>query len=149
MKTKIIISLSFIFSMVFIMSCTDQPYYDIPYDENGNVIFSDISVVTSTGVTTADASFTVNCYFPNAKSGDVMIAEVLKRQVPSWDPQGDLQLLPVQGTKKNITVGADLKTSVTYTKAEATLVKVGDAVTVVFSGATDSGIIQIVLKEAK
>lgn len=146
MKTKIIKALSLIFTIALMMSCTDQPYYDIPYDANGNVIFSGISVITSTGVTTADASFTINCYFPNAKSGDVMKAEVLKRQVPSWDPNGALQLLPLAGGAKNITVGADLKTSVTYTKAEAGLVNVGDAITVVFSGATDSGIINITLK---
>lgn len=147
MKTKIIISLSLIVAMALVMSCTDQPYYDIPYDANGNVIFTGISIVTSPGVTTADQSFTVNCYFPNAKSGDVMAAQVLKRQVPSWDPQGELQLLPY-GTPKNITVGADLKTSVTFTRAEAGLVNVGDAITVTFAGATDSGIIQIVLKAA-
>ncbi len=147
MKAKNIISLSFIVVMALVMSCTDQPYYDIPYDANGNVIFSDISVVTSPGVTTADASFVINGYFPNAKSGDVMTAQVLKRQVPSWDPQGELQLLPY-GTAKSITVGADLKTSVTFTKAEAGLVNVGDAITVTFAGATDAGIIQIVLKAA-
>ncbi len=148
MKTKIIISFSLIFAFALIMSCTDQPYYDIPYDDNGNVILSGISEVTSDGITTADASFTVNCYFPNAKSGDVMIATVLKRQVPSWDPGGALQLLPITGSEKSITVGSNLRTSVTYTKAEAQLVNAGDAVTVVFSGATDSGIIQIVLQAA-
>ncbi len=146
MKTKIIISLSLIFTIALMMSCTDQPYYDIPYDDNGNVIFSEISEVTSDGVTTADASFTVNCYFPNAKSGDVMTATALQRQVPSWDQGGALQLLPLAGGEKSITVGGDFKTSVTYTKAEAGLVNAGDAVTIVFSGATDSGIIQIVLK---
>ena len=146
MKAKIIISLSLIVAMAFVMSCTDQPYYDIPYDANGNVYITQISKVTSTGVTTADASFTINCYFPNAKSGDTMTAEVLKRQVPSWNPEGALQLLPLGGTKKTITVGSDLKASVTYTRAEAQLINVGDAVTVVFSGNTDSGIIQIVLK---
>ncbi len=147
MKTKIIKSLSLIFAIALMMSCTDQPYYDIPYDENGNVIFSDISVVTSDGVTTADASFTVNCYFPNAKSGDAMKATALQRQIPSWDPGGALQLLPLAGGEKSITVGGDLKTSVTYTKAEAGLINVGDAVTIVFSGTTDSGIIQIVLED--
>ena len=148
MKTKIIISLSLIIAMAMVMSCTDQPYFDIPYDENGEIYFSGISEVTSDGVTTADESFTINCYFPNAKSGDVMKAEVLKRQVPSWDPGGAEQLLPLEGTAKNITVGADLKTSVTYTRAEAQLINVGDAVTVAFSGETDSGIIQIVLEAA-
>ncbi|HPE76590.1 MAG TPA: hypothetical protein PLC80_10920 [Draconibacterium sp.] len=147
MKAKIIISLSLIVAMALVMSCTDQPYYDIPYDENGNVIFTDISKITSNGLTTADASFTIDCYFPNAKSGDVMTAQVLKRQAPSWDPNGALQLLPY-GTAKSITVGSDLKTSVTFTKAEAGLVNVGDAITVTFAGATDSGIISITLKAA-
>ena len=148
MKAKIIISLSLIVAMALVMSCTDQPYYDIPYDANGNVIFSGISQVTSTGVTTSDASFTVNCYFPNAKSGDVMKATVLKQQVPSWDPGGATQLLPLAGSEKSITVGSDLKTSVTYTKAEAGLVEAGDAITIVFSGETDSGIIRITLRGA-
>lgn len=147
MKAKIIISLSIVITMALIMSCTGQPYYDIPYDENGNIIITDISVITSNGVTTADDSFTINCYFPNAKSGDVMTAQVLKRQAPSWDPQGALQLLPY-GAPKNITVGSDLKTSVTFTKAEAGLVNVGDAITVTFAGATDSGIITITLQAA-
>ena len=145
MKTKNILSISLIVSFVLMMGCTPQPYFDIPLDENGDVIFTDISEVTSTGVTVADNGFTVDAYFPNAKSGDAMEAEVLKRQEPSWDIGGEFQLLPVPGTIKSITVGADLKTSVTYTKAEADLVNVGDAVTVVFSGATDSGIIQITL----
>jgi hypothetical protein len=147
MKAKIIISLSLIVAMAFVMSCTDQPYYDIPYDENGNVYITQISKVTADPVTTAMTSFTINCYFPNAKSGDVMAAQVLKRQVPSWNPQGALQLLPY-GTAKSITVGADLKTSVTYTRTEAGLVTAGDAITVTFAGVTDSGIISITLKAA-
>ena len=145
MKTKIIRSLTLIFTIGLMMSCTDQPYFDIPY-ENGEVYFSDISVITSDGVTTADASVTIDCYFPNAKSGDVMTSTVLKRQIPSWDPGGELQLIPLAGSEKSITVGGDLKTSVTYTKAEAGLLEVGDEVTIVFSGDTDSGIIVIELK---
>lgn len=72
----------------------------------------------------------------------------LKRQVPpaDWNAGTELQLLPLAGTIKSITVGNELKTSVTYTKAEAGLVNVGDAVTIVFSGATDAGIIQITLE---
>ncbi len=132
---------------MLVMGCTEQPYFDIPLDENGNVIFTDISEVTSTGVTIADDDFTVFGYFPNAKSGDVMEAEVLKNQVPPWDPDGALQLLPLDGTKKNATVGGDLKTSVTYTRVEAGLINVGDVVTIVFSGKTDSGIIKITLQE--
>lgn len=145
MKTKNILSISLIFSFLLMMACTPQPYFDVPLDSNGNVIITGISDVTSTGVTAADAGFTVDAFFPNAKSGDVMTAEVLKHQAPSWDPGGELQLLPLAGTQKDITVGGDLKTAVTYTKAEAGLINVGDAVTVVFSGATDAGIIQITL----
>jgi len=147
MKAKIIITLSLIAAIAIMIGCTGQPYYDIPYDENGNVYITEISKITASPVTTANQSFTINCYFPNAKSGDVMTAQVLKRQVPSWDPQGSLQLLPY-GAQKNITVGADLKTSVTYTRAEAGLVNVGDAITVTFAGVTDSGIISITLQAA-
>lgn len=146
MKTKNILSLSFIVAFVIMMGCTEQPYFDIPYDENGEVIFTDISEVTSNGVTVSDPDFTVNAYFPNAKPGDVMKAEVLKNQVPSWDPEGALQLLPLEGSLKEVTVGGDFTTSVTYTKEEAGLNNVGDVVTIVFSGDTDSGIISITLE---
>ncbi len=146
MKAKIIITLSFIAAIAMMIGCTKQPYYDIPYDSNGNVYITQISKVTAGPVTSAMTSFTVNGYFPNAKSGDVMKATVLQQQVPSWAPTAAKQLLPVAGSEKSITVGSDLKTSVTYTLKEANLLKVGDAITVVFSGNTDSGIIAIVLK---
>lgn len=148
MKAKNIIILSFIAVMALMTGCTDQPYYDIPYDENGNVYITDISVVTCDPVKVGQTSFTINCYFPNAKSGDVMKSTVLQQQVPSWNPTGAKQLLPIAGSEKSITVGSDFKTTVTYTLSEAHLINVGDAITVVFSGATDSGIIQIVLKAA-
>ena len=148
MKAKIIITLSFIAAIAMMIGCTKQPYYDIPYDSNGNVYITKIAVVTADPVTTAMTSFTVKGYFPNAKSGDVMKATVLQQQVPSWNATGAKQLLPVAGSEKSITVGADFKTSVTYTLTEAHLLNVGDAITVVFSGATDSGIISIVLKAA-
>lgn len=146
MKAKIIITLSFIAAIAIMIGCTKQPYYDIPYDSKGNVYITQISKVTANPVTSTMTSFTVNGYFPNAKSGDVMKATVLQQQVPSWNPTGAKQLLPVAGSEKSITVGSDLKTSVTYTLKEANLLNVGDAITVVFSGNTDSGIIAIVLK---
>ena len=146
MKAKIIITLSFIAAIAIMMGCTKQPYFDIPLDANKNVYITKISKVTSTGATTASPTFTIDCYFPNAKSGDVMKATVLQQQVPSWNPTGAKQLLPITGSEKSITVGSDLKTSVTYTRTEARLLNVGDAITVVFSGATDSGIVSIVLK---
>jgi hypothetical protein len=89
MKAKIIITLSFIAAVAMMIGCTKQPYYDIPYDANGNVYITKISQVTANPVTSAMTSFTVNGYFPNAKSGDVMKATVLQQQVPSW-----LQLQP-------------------------------------------------------
>jgi len=147
MKTTKILAIPFLLSFLIMMGCTDQPYFDIPYDEDGNVIFTGISEVTSAGVTTADDDFTILAHFPNSEPGDVLVAEVLKNQVPPWDPDGALQLLPLEGTQKEVTVGNDLNTSVTYTKAEAGLINVGDAVTVVFSGDTDSGIIEIRLEE--
>lgn len=146
MKAKITITLSFLAVLAMMIGCTKQPYYDIPYDANGNVYITKISKVTADPVTSTMTSFTVNGYFPNAKSGDVMKATVLQQQVPSWNPSGAKQLLPVAGSEKSITVGSDFKASVTYTLKEANLLKVGDAVTIVFSGATDSGIIAIVLK---
>ena len=146
MKAKITIILSFIAAIAIMMGCTKQPYYDIPYDANGNVYITKISKVTADPVTKAMTSFVVKGYFPNAKSGDIMKATVLQQQVPSGNPTGAKQLLPVAGTEKSITVGSDFKTSVTYTLTEARLVNVGDAITIVFSGATDSGIISIVLK---
>ena len=146
MKAKIIITFSLIAVIAIMIGCTGQPYYDIPYDENGNVYITQISKVTADPVKVGQTSFTINCYFPNAKSGDVMKAVVLQQQVPSWNPTGAKQLLPVAGSEKSITVGSDFKTSVTYTLTEANLLKVGDAITVTFSGATDSGIISITLK---
>lgn len=146
MKAKIIITLSFIAAIAIMIGCTKQPYYDIPYDSSGKVYITKISQVTAAPVTSTMTSFTVNGYFPNAKSGDVMKATVLQQQVPSWNTTGAKQLLPVAGSEKSITVGSDLKTSVTYTRTEANLLNVGDAITVVFSGNTDSGIISIVLK---
>jgi len=146
MKAKIIITLSFIAALAIMTSCTKQPYYDIPYDANGNVYITKISKVTADPVTSAMTSFTVTGYFPNSKAGDVMKATVLQQQIPSWNPTGAKQLLPVAGTEKSITVGSDFKASVTYTRTEAHLLTVGDAITVIFSGNTDSGIIAIVLK---
>lgn len=146
MKTKNILSISLIFSFLLMMACTPQPYFDVPLDSNGNVIITGISDVPEIVVTTADANFTLTGYFPNAKSGDAMEATVLKHQVPSWDPTGELQLLPLENTVKSLTVGGDLKASVTYTLAEAQLVNVGDAITVVFSGATDAGIREVILE---
>ena len=141
MRTKIIIQLTLIL-VAFIMSCSEQPYWDYPKDENGEAIITQVSTTTCNGITALDPGFTVNSYLPNAKAGDIMTIDLVKPQVPSWNPGGATQILPITGSKKTATVGADLKIAVTYTKAEAAMVKIGDWVTVTISGATESGIVK-------
>ncbi|MCX6222830.1 MAG: hypothetical protein NTZ69_17830 [Bacteroidia bacterium] len=125
------------------MSCTKQPYYEIPKDASGKAIITQVSTTSTTGVTALDDKFTVNSTLPNAKSGDVMTAELLKMQIPSWGGTAT-QNLPLANTKKQVTVGADLKTSVTYTRAEAQMTKIGDFVTFTLAGATESGYISTI-----
>ena len=144
MKTRKIILLTLISSIALIMSCTKQPYYEIPKDASGKAIITQVSTSTTTGVTALDNQFTVNCYLPNAKSGDVMTAQLEKLQVPSWDPTGAKQNLPLAGTTKTVTVGADLKASIVYTRTEANMVAVGDYVTFTLAGATESGYISTI-----
>lgn len=144
MKTRKIILLTLICSIALIMSCTKQPYYEIPTDASGKAVITSVSTTTTAGVTALDDKFTVNSTLPNAKSGDVMTAELLKLQVPSWDATLAKQNLPLAGTKKTVNVGSDLKTSVTFTRAEAQMVNVGDYVTFAMSGATESGYISTI-----
>src|SRR5690606_9948176 len=147
MKTIRNITLAFV-ATAFIVSCTEQPYWDIPRDANGNAIITQVSKTTSPGITALDDGFTITAWLPNAKPGDVMKAELVKPQVPSWDPGGATQILPVQGTKKDVTVDQDLNISVSYTREEATLAEVGDYVTVTLAGQTESGILRIDMKSA-
>ncbi len=122
--------------LVLIVSCTKQDYYEIPKDANGNVLLTGISSTTSTGISTLDGSFTVTATFATAKVGDVMNVELLQLQLP---PSGGTtkQLLPMTGTQKTVTVGSDMKATVTYTRDEAMLKSTSDYVTVIFNGATD------------
>ncbi|HEY3390447.1 MAG TPA: hypothetical protein VGK38_12785 [Prolixibacteraceae bacterium] len=122
--------------LVSILSCSKQDYYEIPKDANGNVLLTGISSTTTTGISTLDGSLSVTATLPNAKVGDVMDIELLQLQIPSTGGT-TTQLLPMTGTKKTATVGADKKATITYTRAEAKLVKASDYVTVVFNGATD------------
>lgn len=144
MKTRKIILLTLISSMALIMSCTKQPYYEIPKDASGKAIITTVSTTTTAGITALDASFTVNSTLPNAKSGDVMTATLLKLQVPSWDAAGAKQNLPLTGSIKTATVSSGLTTSITYTRAEAQMVNVGDYVTFTLAGATESGYISTI-----
>ncbi len=145
MNTKKIFSLLIPF-IVLIASCTKQPYYNIPRDANGNVVITGVSTATSDGITTLDDKFTVNATFPNAKAGDVMKTELLKLQTPANG--GAAQLLPLAGTQKEVTVDNDLKTSVTYTRAEAQMNEPGDYVTVTFAGKTDANSLRVSLVSA-
>ena len=122
--------------LVSFLSCSEQDYYEIPKDGDGNAILTGISSTTSTGISTLDGSLTVTATLPNAKSGDVMKIELLQLQIPATGGT-TTQLLPMTGTQKEVTVGADLKATVTYTRAEAKLVKASDYVTVIFNGLTD------------
>jgi len=130
---KRIISLLFITALI--VSCSNQDNYEIPTDANGDVLLTTISTATTTGITVLDEQFTVSAYLPNAKSGDVMNIELLQLQIPSGGTT--TQLLPMTGTQKTATVGSDLKATVSYTRTEAKLSKVGDYVVVAFNGATD------------
>lgn len=129
---KIILS---VFTLVLILGCTKQDYFNIPKDANGQVILTGVSSATTTGISVLDGQFSVTANFATAKSGDVMDVECLQLQLPQGG--STKQLLPLTGTKKQATVGADLKATITYTRAEAKLLQVSDYVTVVFNGATD------------
>jgi len=138
MKTTRIILLTFTV-VALLVSCSKQPYWEIPTDENGNAIITQVSKTTSAGISMLDGSFTVKSTLPNAKQGDVMIVDLVKPQIPSWDPNGAKQILPIAGATKNVTVDANKQITVTYTRTESTLSNLADYVTVIISGNTDSG----------
>jgi hypothetical protein len=124
-----------------LQSCSKQEYVNIPKNVDGSAYITTVASTTNTGMTTLDNGFTVTATLPNAKAGDVMVAELLAQQLPSGGSA--TQLLPIAGTKKNLTVGSDLKVSVTYTRTEALLKKVNDVVTVTFAGKTESAFTSI------
>ncbi len=126
-----------ILGVIFLFaSCNEQAYFEIPLDENGNVLLTGVSSTEVSGISTLDDEFTVIATFATAKSGDVMMVELLQLQEP---PNGGTakQMLPMAGTQRDVTVGSDLKASVTYSRAEAKLNSPGDIVRVIYNGATD------------
>lgn len=129
------------------LSCSKQPYWEIPVDGNGNAIITGISTATSNGISTLDDKFTVTTTLPNAKAGDVMKVELLKQQIP---PGGGTatQLLPLAGTQQDVSVASDLTASITYTRAQAKLNEPGDNVFVSFAGKTESASIVIQMNQA-
>ncbi len=124
-------------ALILMVSCQEEEF-DIPRDENGNAILTDVSSATTTGISTLDDAFTVEAVLPNAASGDEMVVECLQLQYS--DEGGNDQLLPLAGTQKTVTVGSGLTASVTYTRAETNLNDPGDYVTVSFAGETDYAI---------
>lgn len=144
MKNKTGLTLIALISLL--QSCSKQDYYNIPKNADGSAYITTVASTTNTGITNLDASFTINATLPNAKAGDVMIAELLALQIPAGGTT--LQLLPIAGTKKSITVGADFKSTVTYTRAEALLNNPGDVATVTFAGMTESALTIIPMTKA-
>ena len=140
-------SLILIFSLALMVSCSKQPYWDVPDVNNGVATITDISTATSPGISTLDDNFTVNVTLPNAKSGDIMKVELLKQQIPKTGGTAT-QLLPLEGTQQNVTVGSDLKASVTYTKAQAQMVNPGDNIYVSWAGKTESASLVVSLTPA-
>ncbi|HEX5554726.1 MAG TPA: hypothetical protein VFX43_15895 [Chitinophagaceae bacterium] len=122
---------------VTMVSCS-QPYFEIPTLPNGEPDITKLSTtsVNPDPVRSSDSKFTVTAYLPNAHEGDKIAVQCLNKQVPKGG--GKEGYLPISGTQKELTVGSDLKVSVTYTTAEAKLVQVGDDVLVVFGGKTAS-----------
>ena len=140
-------SLLLICSLAIMVSCSKQPYWDVPDVNNGVATITDISTATSPGISTLDDNFTVNVTLPNAKSGDIMKVELLKQQIPKTGGTAT-QLLPLEGTQQNVTVGSDLKASVTYTKAQAQMVNPGDNIYVSWAGKTESASMVVTLNAA-
>jgi hypothetical protein len=131
--------------VIAVIGC-NQPYYHIPM-KNGKPDITQLSTtaVTPDPVTTNDSKFTVTATLPNAQEGDQMTAQILKKQVPKGG--GSKQWLPVNGTKKQVPVGSDLKASATFTRKAAQLKNPGDEVKVVFSGKHDSAQMDITLEQ--
>jgi hypothetical protein len=140
-------SLILICSLALAVSCSKQPYWNIPTDANGNAVITGIATATSNGISTLDDNFTVNTTLPNAKAGDVMKVELLKQQIP---PGGgtSTQLLPLAGTQQTVTVANDLTASITYTRAQAQMNEAGDNIYVSFAGKTESASIVIQMNRA-
>ena len=131
--------------LVLILGCSKQEVYDIP-TVDGEFLIYDISSSTTTGISTLDSDFTVNVTFATAKPGDEMNVELLKSQLPSGGTAK--QWRPIAGTQKTVTVGNDMRSSITYTRSEAQMNSVGDAIKVVFSGETDYNVTDVTMVSA-
>ena len=120
--------------LALFITCCEQPYYEIPLDEEGNLIITEVSKSFCKGISTLEDEFTINVNFATASPGDVIKVECLNIQIK----EGNEMLLPIVGTQKEITVDNELKAFITYTRSEAELHEVADFVVVTFAGETDS-----------
>ncbi len=139
-------SLILIGALALMVSCSKQPYWDVPDVVDGVATITGISTATSAGISTLDDNFTVDVTLPNAKAGDVMTVELLKQQIPAGSTSS--QLLPLAGTQQSITVASDLTASVTYTKVQAQMANPGDNIYVSWAGKTESASLVVTLTSA-
>lgn len=147
MKTNLIYGVVLSMVVILLGSCSKQPYFEIPLDENGNASISQVTQAESDGIKEGDEAFDVSVEFKNAKVGDAVFVELLSLQPVG--SSGDLQLLPLKGTQKEFKLGEPRSLSVTYTAAEAQLEKAGDYVVITFSSAYDSATLRIEMESAE
>ena len=139
---KNIILLAFISLLAFIVSCSKVPIYDIP-TVDGKIIIYEYTNSTNTGITTLDPSITFNVTFKTAKAGDAMGYELLAQQTP---PVGSVkQWLPLAGSQGSFTMPADLKYSITFTRAQTGLTVAADNRKLSVWGPMDSHLKQFAL----
>jgi len=145
MKIQNILSLVLIMS--FIISCNEDQY-EIPKDDEGNVILTKPSETETEGLSTLDDEFTVTAKFYNSNSGDQMEVELLQLQTSEEYNTDSKLLLPIEGSQKEVTLNDNLEATVTYSRDEANLEQVGEYVTVVFEGETDYAKTRVYLENA-
>lgn len=141
MKTNIIYGILLALVTILVGGCSKQPYFEIPRDDSGNALLTQVTQATSDGIKEGEEDFLVSATFKNAKAGDVVFVELLSLQ-----PIGEgaeLQLLPIKGTQKEFELSTSLSLDVSYTAAEAWLEQAGDYVVVTFSSANDSATLKI------
>jgi hypothetical protein len=146
-ESKFLIGIAFFSLSTLLQSCSKQEYFNIPKNADGSAfITSKVASTTNTGITTFDNEFSVTATLPNAKVGDTMMVELLANQIPAGGTT--TRLLPITGTQKKLVVDTSFKMTVTYTRQQALLVKVGDLVTVTFAGKTESAFSSLTLGKA-
>jgi hypothetical protein len=145
-ESKFLIGIAFFSLSTLLQSCSKQEYFNIPKNADGSALLTQVASTTNTGITVLDDEFSVTARLPNAKVGDTMIVELLANQIPAGGTT--TRLLPIAGTQKKVVVDTNFKSNVTYTKQQALLVNVGDAVTVSFAGKTESAFTTITLGKA-